>query len=335
MFLQALPTSKHNRAFIRLTSFMKYTPLVTSALTLSLLVAGAVPAFAQTPAPSTNPTPTVKPSIQVRGDDEGEQEHEGGFLKSAGSFFHRGEGEDDGGKIRIQKNSSTTIGVGQNGHQDAKNGKDQENGGSVGGNSIDAQIQSLTELKARLAQVKLLDPASLATITANLDAEIAKLQALKSSGGTTASTTATVNGGDHKLFNVVEPKARIAASASRINAVVTQMTLLADKLQARITTAKTAGTDTTSAETALAELKAKIADAKVQADASVALTANLTPDNGDATIKASNLQALKDARAKLVVAQQDLATARHDAGTIYSVVKGVGAQNNASTTPNH
>jgi hypothetical protein len=74
----------------------------------------------------------------------------------------------------------------------------------------------------------------------------------------------------------------------------------------------------------MTDLKAKLADAKTQADAAVAEVANLQVDNGDKTVQTANTTALKDAKAKLVVAQKDLAAARHDAATIYGVVKGKG-----------
>lgn len=41
----------------------------------------------------------------------------------------------------------------------------------------------------------------------------------------------------------------------------------------------------------------------------------LTPDNGNATIEASNTAALKDAHSKILAAQQDFVAARADAET--------------------
>ena len=67
----------------------------------------------------------------------------------------------------------------------------------------------------------------------------------------------------------------------------------------------------------------------MQANAAISETVNLKPDNGDATVRASNTAALKDARSKLVVARQDLAAAYHDDATIAGKVKGKGT---ASTT---
>ena len=206
------------------------------------------------------------------------------------------------------------------------------------GDAIDKRIKSLIELKARLASIKLLSADQLASLTATLDAEIASLTALqgKIAAGTATSTLKSDVKSitkDHRVFQLVEPKARIAAAASRIKAVATQLESLSTKLQERITAAQTAGTDVTAATAALTDFNAKVADAKVQADAAVALVAGLTPDNGDKAIQESNKNALKAARSKLVAAEKDLAAARHDAATIYSVVKGKGGVKTTTTTP--
>ena len=311
---------------------MKYTPLATGTLTLALLIGSAAPALADDSI-QTNTDASVGGSAQVQ--VQGGQEAHGGFPGShfLGGIKNRLEGKSDGAHFdHIIASSSDQT---KTDREDARMQKGQAKGAS----EIDVRIKSLTELKARLASIKLLDATALATINANLDAEITKLQSLKTTIASDTSTTTlktdvkSITEG-LRVFLVVEPKARIAASASRINAVVTQMTALSLKLQTRIDQAKTAGVDTTSAISALADMNAKIADAKVQADASVTLTANLQADNGNATVKASNLQALKDARAKLVLAQKDLATARHDAGTIFTVVK-VSTSTTASTTQTH
>jgi hypothetical protein len=195
------------------------------------------------------------------------------------------------------------------------------------GDAIEKRIKRLIELKARLAKIKLLSSEQITMISANLDTEIAALTELKAkieagTATTTIKTDVRSITQDHRVFMLVEPKARIAAAASRINAVVTQFTALAAKLQERITAAQTAGANVSAATAALVDFNAKIADAKVQADAAVTLTANLTADGGDKTVAAANKKALTDARAKLVVAEKDLAAARHDAATIIGTVKG-------------
>jgi hypothetical protein len=117
-----------------------------------------------------------------------------------------------------------------------------------------------------------------------------------------------------------------------VNAVVAQFTALTAKLQARITAAQAAGSDVSAATTALADFSAKLADAKNQADAAVAETANLSVDNGDKSVLAANNAALKDARAKLVLAEKALKAAEADARTIAKVLKGKGESGAHATT---
>ncbi len=81
---------------------------------------------------------------------------------------------------------------------------------------------------------------------------------------------------------------------------------------------------------ALADMNAKVAGANAQASAAVTEIANLQPDNGNATIMASNTAALKDARTKIQAAQQDLVAARQDSGSIVKAL--IAAKVSASAT---
>lgn len=293
---------------------MTYSKLITAGLSTALLLGSAAPALAD-----------------ERGqDDSGSEVHAPASFP--GSSFLQGISARV--EERRQEHASNTEDRQQK--QEELQQQRQQKLEDRGTNEIDKRIESLTKLKERLSGVKLIGADVLAGILSSIDAEIAKLQGLKTnitSGEASTTLKADVQSVTKSLriYALVEPQAHIAASASRISAVVTQMTALADKLQARIDSAKSAGTDTTAAESALADLKVKIADAKVQADAAVSETANLQADNGDATVRASNNAALKDARHKLVAAEKDLAAARHDAAKVYAVVKGSGG--NATTTP--
>lgn len=313
---------------------MKQNSLIAPALSVALLLGAAAPALASDTVSASGTVQINQQSQTVHVDTEASTEHDGRFTLQGSGLFASGtsrtRGED------MHKGSST---------EDRMHNKGEANfhhilvGQEKGSEAIDARIESLTELSARLANLKLLSPEILASIQISLNAEIAKLTALKAQiSSDTSTTTLKKNLKDitegNRVFLVVEPKARIAASASRINAVVTQMQALSTKLQTRITTAQTAGVNVTAATTALTDLNAKIADAKVQAAAAVSLTANLQADNGDATVKAANKAALKEARTKLELANKDLAAARHDVGSIYAVVK-VSEHTTASTTPTH
>ena len=87
--------------------------------------------------------------------------------------------------------------------------------------------------------------------------------------------------------------------------------------------------------TALADMNAKIADAKVQVQAAIDEVSGLNPDNGDQTIMQTNTTALKDARAKLKIARADLEIARQDVRAIVKTLGGsvtVSASTTASGT---
>ena len=296
---------------------MNHSKFITTVLATALLLGSVVPALAEDSVQSSSTveinaqTPTVHIEIENK-TEQGDQNSE-----ESDTPHLRGENRFGEGSSTDEMRSS---------HGDRLQ-KKLENEHQRGEEAIDKRIKSLTELSARLASITLLSPEALASIQASLTAEIAKLTELKTKiDSDTATSTLMDDLGDIKKSNrvylVVEPKARIAASASRINAVVTQMQAFVVKLEARIALAQTAGVDVSLANTALTDLQAKIADAKVQADSAVSLTVNLAADNGDASIKASNMTALKDARAKIELAQKDLADARHDAGTIRGIVKG-------------
>jgi hypothetical protein len=105
---------------------------------------------------------------------------------------------------------------------------------------------------------------------------------------------------------------------------------LSDKFSARIA-ALPSGTSASLSAT-LADYNAKIADAKVQANAAVSEVANLKPDNGDTSIQQSNTAALKDARSKTQAAQQDIVAARKDAETIVKGLRGTGASVSGSAS---
>ncbi len=82
----------------------------------------------------------------------------------------------------------------------------------------------------------------------------------------------------------------------------------------------------------MADFQAKVADAKVQAQAASDLVADLKADNGDQTALLTNLSALKSARAKLQTAHADLVAARKDMAAIIGGVKGKGMHGEASST---
>lgn len=291
---------------------MNKLPLITSALGITLLLGTALPAFAA--------DANVQTSVTVTANT--------GDTNASGDATTHVSVLD-----RLSGNASTSVRA----ERDASNTQNRiENAQNRADNEIDARINNLNKLIERLGGMKLLSSTDLATLQASLNAEIQVLTNLKAQIAADTSTTsvkadASTIAKAYRVYLLVIPQAQIAAASDRINAVVTKLQAFGAKLQTRITAAQGAGVNVSAAVTAMADFNAKIADAKTQADAAVAETVNLKPDNGDKTVLASNKAALKDARTKLKTAGQDFAAARHDAAIIVGIVKGHG-EVHATTT---
>ncbi|MDB5195086.1 MAG: hypothetical protein JWO84_270 [Parcubacteria group bacterium] len=313
---------------------MNKTSLITSGAGIALLLASAAPALAQDGgAQHADESVSTSVSVTTNGQTTSEEVHQGGGLRTGVP------------KLHPMPMASTTMHM--ENKDNSKSGDHMNNGTSTqvrmakvddkAAQAIDVRIKSLQELSARLATLKMLPASTLASIQTTLAAEIQTLIDLKAKIASDMSTTTIKADVDsitkaNRVFLLVEPKARIASAASRVNAVVLQMQTLATKLQTRITAAQTAGVNVSAAVTALADFNAKTADAKVNADAAVSETVNLQADNGNQTVLAANKVALKDAEAKLKTAQKDLKAARDDAKTIADVVRGKGDVKVTATT---
>jgi hypothetical protein len=172
------------------------------------------------------------------------------------------------------------------------------------------------------------------TLTSTIQAQINELATLKAkidadTDTMTLRTDVLSITKAYRIFALVIPQGALIAAADREEAIVDTMTTLGVKLQARIAADQAAGKDVTAEQTAYADFQAKLADAKVQAQASITEVSGLTPDNGDQTKFQANRTAMKDARSKIQAAQQDFVAARKDAETI---VKGLRVSAHASST---
>lgn len=325
---------------------MNRTTLITSAAGIALLMATALPAaaFAEEGSDdSSSVTSSSVVNVSVNGTGE---EHQGFFAMPKLPDFHFIASttahvvDQDAIRERIEMRMERHASSTEERHASSTERRIMK-AEDKADDSIAKRIDSLNQLMARLEGMKLLPADALATIKASLQGEIDQLTALEGQIGSDASLTATTSlktdvgniTKANRVYLLVEPKARIAAAADRIKAVATQLTALAAKLEERITAAQGAGVDVSAATAAMGDMNAKLADATAQANAAVSETANLQVDNGDKTVLAANQAALKDARTKLAAAQKDLAAARHDAATIFGVVKGKGGVSaTASTT---
>lgn len=206
-----------------------------------------------------------------------------------------------------------------------------------GDKEIDRRIAALNDLNTRVQAMQRVSDAFKQSLNATISAEISSLTALKAKiDGDTDSATLkadikSITDG-YRIFALVLPQGRIAAAADRIATIVNMLGTLGSKLQARVQTAGAAGNDVTALNALLADMSAQLSDAQTQAQAAITVSATLQPDGGDKTKMASNLSALKQARADIVAAQKDLAAARKDVGQIVAGLAKFNANANASST---
>jgi hypothetical protein len=201
------------------------------------------------------------------------------------------------------------------------------------GEEIDRRITALNKLVTRVDDKKRVSQDGKDNISATAQSQIQLLTTLKakieSDDTTTLKDDVSTITKTYRIFALVIPQGAIKAAADRIDTTVDLMTAFGTKLNTRINDAKTAGKDVSALESAYTDFTAKLADAKVQAQAAVDETVNLQPDNGDQATMTANKTALMDARAKLQAARKDLQAARADAETI---IKGLRALNPKATT---
>jgi hypothetical protein len=112
--------------------------------------------------------------------------------------------------------------------------------------------------------------------------------------------------------------------------VYTYLTQVAADLQTKIDSMP-AGEKKDAAQAKLNDMKAKVADAKVNADAALSLVVDLTPDHGDAQIRKDNKAALDSATTKLQAAHTDYVAARADVDAINALLNGSASTGNGHT----
>ena len=203
--------------------------------------------------------------------------------------------------------------------------------------AITKRITTLTSLSTRVNALVHVSADQKASLTAAISTESSTLSALdtKIKADTDAATEkadAESVTKDNRIYELVVPQVTITAAADRALTVGDMITALGTKLQARITAAGSAGTDVTALNASFTDMNAQIADGTAQANAALTAVTGLTPDNGDATVEASNTAAIKGARADLQTAQKDFVAARKDVASILAGIKGKGTVSASAST---
>lgn len=205
--------------------------------------------------------------------------------------------------------------------------------------AISIRISALNNLSARIQDMKNVSDSEKSAVATEVQTQINNLTNLKAkidadTDATIAKADAKTITADYRIYALVIPRGYIVASSDRVSTIVSIMTTLQAKLQARITADQAAGKDVTALQAAYTDMSAKMADATAKAQAAQSAVVTLSPDQGNASIAASNKAALQTAHTNIKTANTDLKAARKDIATIMSGLKvkaSVNANVNAST----
>jgi hypothetical protein len=199
------------------------------------------------------------------------------------------------------------------------NGKDRAD------KEIDRRVAALTELTTKINAMEQVSPENKASLSATLQTQITALASLKAkidadADINTLKTDIKSITESYRIYMLVIPQGHVVATADAAVSAWNLLNSLAGKLDARIAAAQAAGTDVSAETKLMTDMKAKMADAQVQAQASVSAVATLTPDNGDKTVMQANKTALAKARAALKAGREDLKAARQDAQKVVTAL---------------
>lgn len=205
------------------------------------------------------------------------------------------------------------------------------------GQEIERRMKNIEQAMERIEKMSRLSDSDRESLKASLAAQIASLSVLKSTITSTAATSTLKESissitKSYRTYALMIPRSTITAAADRVLSVATQLEQFTTKLAERVTTASSTAADLPAAQAALTDMASKIAEARTSATAAVALVKDLAPDEGDKAKMAANMQAMKDAHAKIVDAQKSLAGARKDAGQVIAALRGSNATVSADAT---
>jgi hypothetical protein len=194
---------------------------------------------------------------------------------------------------------------------------------------IEKRIESLNNTLEKISGMKNVSDSEKASIKLDVQAEITKLEALKSKIdsdtdlATVKKDLASITTGS-RIYMLVIPRMNILASVDKVNTISTMLETIVVKLTARVGELKASGTDVAAVEMALAGITKKITDARGEALTAETSVSDLVPDNGDKAKIESNNLSLKSAKANMKTANQNLEDARKSISTITKFLKSPG-----------
>ncbi len=195
---------------------------------------------------------------------------------------------------------------------------------------IDTRITDLTALDTRIQAMAHVSDSDKSSLDSGLQAQISALNTLKAKIGSDTDA-ASIKADDasitkaYRIFLLVLPQGRIVAAADRALDIGTSFATLGAKFQAEIGASTASSMITSTWSTTLADLNAKVADANTKANAAITATANLAPDNGDASIQIKNKTAIIAGKQDITAANTDLKAAWADARSLAKSLKASGS----------
>lgn len=184
-----------------------------------------------------------------------------------------------------------------------------------------------TILNTALAQINVatkLSASDKSNFSSQIQADITSLTSLKAkidadTDLTTIKADAQSIFTSFRVYAVFLPQVHELAAVDRMGVTADNLATIVTKLQARIQTAQSQGKDVSQLNTLLADMQAKIADARVQYAAVEAEISPLTPASYPGS-KAT----FADARSKIKIGTTDLKAAFSDAKQIVAGLKALG-----------
>ena len=195
--------------------------------------------------------------------------------------------------------------------------------------AITDRITSLNALSTRVGNMVNVSATEKASISSEVSSQISGLTTLKAkidadTDVATARADEKTITADFRIYALVIPRGYVVAAADRVSTISSMMTALQAKLQARITTDQSAGKDVSALAAPMTDISTKVYDATSQATSAQSAVVPLVPDQGNATVMASNKATLESSRADLKTSTSDLKSARSDIQTILSSLKTLG-----------
>lgn len=194
---------------------------------------------------------------------------------------------------------------------------------------LDQRIENLGKLKDRVSKFKNIPENEVSSIIAIIDDLVSKLNILKNKIDTATSTEIVKEAREsinenYRVYMLINPELNIIAAADRIGTMISMMNIVGAKLETRIGTLATSSDITsaniTPAKKTLVDLKTKLVNAQTNVQEAIKIVQPLMPDQGDKTVMESNQKALKEARAKIKLANTDLIGAKKDAESIVKIL---------------